>query len=223
MNLQMRIIPILLIFLGTLLSCKNSENKILPEKESQEDSVLSESTDKKYIANYRSNSRLYLINRTNDTLINIKEEGVEPNSIRLEDFDGDENTDLKYGFSSNYYYEKIWLYNQKEKSFRVIDSIDNPEFAYSKKLEKSNFYYSYTPNGCGKNNWISNLFSIENFKIQPKGFLEYKQCADDEKGLYFFKIVKGKKVLVEKVSLKKADKNDLNQKWKKFIHKITRS
>ncbi|WP_291275728.1 hypothetical protein [Flavobacterium sp.] len=216
----MRTIFILLTFLGTMLSCKNSENRAFSETESQKDSILYKSSDKNYTASYGSNSRLYLTNRKNDTLINIMEEGVAPNSIKFEDFDGDGNNDLKYGFSSNYYYEKVWLYNQKEKSFRVIDSIDNPEFAYSKKLENSNFYYSFSPNGCGKNNWISFLFSIENFKIKPKGFLEYRQCVDDEKGMYVYKIANGKKVLVEKVNLKEADQKDLNQNWKKFINKI---
>ncbi len=216
----MRTIFILLTFLGIMLSCKNSESRTFSETENQKDSIISKSSDKNYIANYRSNSRLYLINRKNDTLINIKEDGIAPNSIKFEDFDGDGNNDLKYGFSSNYYYEKVWLYNQKEKSFRVVDSIDHPEFAYSKKLEDSNFYYSFSPNGCGKNNWISYLFSIENFKIKPKGFLEYRQCVNDEKGMYVFKIVDGRKVLDEKINLNEANQKDLNQNWKKFINKI---
>jgi hypothetical protein len=219
-NLQMRTIFFLLIIIGTIFSCKNSENRTLSETENQKDSILYKSSDKNYNASYRSNSRLYLTNLKNDTLINIQEEGVAPNSIKLEDFDGDGNNDLKYGFSSNYYYEKVWLYSKKEKNFRIIDSIDHPEFAYSKKLENSNLYYSYSPNGCGKNNWISFLFSIENFKIKPKGFLEYRQCIDDEKGMYVVKILNGKKVLVEKVNLKEADQKDLYQNWKKYINKI---
>ena len=41
-----------------------------------------------------------------------------------------------------------------------------------------------------------------------------------KKECIFFKILNGKKVLVEKVNLKEADEKDLNQNWKKFMNKI---
>ena len=109
---------------------------------------------------------------------------------------------------------------QKEKNFRVIDSIDNPEFANSKKLVNSNFYYSYSPNGCGKNNWVSYLFLIVNFKVKPVAYIDYKQCEGDEKGMYLYKFQRGTKLLIEKLDRKESEINDLEFEWKSLMNKI---
>lgn len=60
----------------------------------------------------------------------------------------------------------------KTKRFRKIEDIDNPECAYSKNIKGTDLYYSFSPNGYGKNNWVSYLFSIKDSKVNPKGLIE---------------------------------------------------
>jgi hypothetical protein len=114
----------------------------------------------------------------------------------------------------------IMLFIPKTNQFRKIENIDNPEYAYSKKIKNTDFYFSYSPNGCGKNNWESYLFSIVDYKVVPKGHIEYKQCVDDEKGMYVFRIKNDEKILIEKVDLKEADNKELENHWINYLKKI---
>lgn len=214
-----------LFILSSILffSCQHPQKKVVVKKNKQKDtlvySIKAEILSQKYHADYRSNSMLYLINK-NDTLIAQKEEGLSPVPLKFEDYNGDGNLDIRYGYNSNYYFEMVILFDSKTKQFRKIENIDNPEYSYSKKLKKTDLYFSYSPNGCEKNNWESYLFSIENFKVLPLGRIKYKQCVDDEKGMYVFKINGKEKVLIDKLDLKKVDEKELEKHWEGYLDKL---
>ena len=219
----MYIKSILLLF-SSILLCSGEQSKLklitnIIEKDTLIYSVSAKILGTSYRADYRSNMMLYVINSKNDTLI-AQEEILSPVPLKFEDFNKDGALDIRYGYNSNYFYEKILLFDTKTKKFIKIEGIDTPEYAYSRKIKNTNLYYSYSPNGCGKNNWISYLFSIKDYKILPKGLIEYKQCMDDKKGMYIYKINNEKEILIDKIKLKEADKKELERHWKEHLNKI---
>ena len=223
---------ILFLISTLLLSCnqpkkkktvKNNIEKITKKDSDKDTLIYSVSTkiqNEKYTADYRSNMVLYII-RKNDTLITQKQEGLSPIPLKFEDFNHDGFLDIRYGYNSNYFYEMIMLFDFQTKQFKKIEDIDTPEYANSSIVKKTNLYYSFSPNECGKNNWESYLFSIKNYKVETKGLIQYKQCEDDEKGMYVFKIDNDKEIFIEKISLKEADKMQLENHWIKYLKKIT--
>lgn len=197
-------------------------NKVTFKNSKEKDTLIysfKTNLDVPYRADYRSNNRLYVITK-NDTLINQEEIGIIENTLRFEDYNNDGYFDLRYAYNSNYIYEMIMLFDSKAKLFRKIENIDIPEHAYSSNIKNTDLYYSYSPNGCGKNNWESYLFSISDYKVKPKGLIEYKQCVDDKKGMYVFKINGDEKVLIDMINLKEADKKKLENHWNKYLKKI---
>ncbi|TRX35060.1 hypothetical protein [Flavobacterium restrictum] len=216
---------ILILFSSIILfSGEHLKKKVIVRNVREKDTLIYSVSAKilgtTYHADYRSNSILYVINSKNDTITKQEEIGIAPNSLKFEDFNKDGTLDIRYGYNSNYYYEMILLFDSKTKKFRKIEDIDIPEYAYSKKNKNTDLYYSYSPNGCGKNNWTSYLFSINDYKIIPKGLIEYRQCVDDKKGMYVFKINNEKKILIDKITLKEADKKQLEKQWNEHLKKI---
>jgi len=209
-----------------LFSCEHSKKKLITEKIKEKDTLIytvsAKILDNTYRADYRSNMILYVITK-NDTLVAQKEEGLSPVPLKFEDYNKDGILDIRYGYNSNYYYyETIMLFNRKTKQFRKIENIDNPEYAYSEKIKNTDLYFSYSPNGCGKNNWESYLFSIKDYKVVPKALIQYKQCLDDEKGMYVFRIKNDEKILIEKIGLQEADNKELKNHWINYLNKIAR-
>jgi hypothetical protein len=138
-------------------------------------------------------------------LIKRKEEGISPVPLVFEDYNNDGYLDVRFGYNSNYYYETILLFIPKLKIFRQIDGIDNCDYAYSKNIKGIDFYYSYSPRACGKNNWISKLFVIKDFKITALGLIKHKQCEDEEKGMYVYRLSNDKEILIQKFSINESD------------------
>ena len=206
-----------------LISCENSNKKIIAKKIKEKDtliySVEAKILGENYHADYRSNMMLYVVIK-NDTLIDQKEEGLSPIPLKFEDYENDGNLDIRYGYNSNYFYEMIMMFDSKNKKFRKIENIDNPEYANSNKIANTDLYYSFSPNGCVKNNWESYLFLVKNYKVVPVGHIEYKQCVDDEKGMYVFEINGLDKILIDKLDLKEADKKELEKHWTGYLKKI---
>ena len=200
----------ILIFLSAILiiSCGNSNLLANNDKLSKDTLVYSVSAiiaGESFRADYRSNSMLYIINSKSDTLLNKKEDGISPVPLVFEDFNNDGFLDIRYGYNTNYYYEMILLFIPKKKGFREIDGIDNSDYAYSKNIKGTDFYYSYSPHGCGKNNWISKLYVIKDFKIIDVGLIKYKQCKDDDKGMYVYRLSNDKENLIKKFSINETD------------------
>ncbi|REG88540.1 hypothetical protein [Flavobacterium aquicola] len=216
---------LLLLFSSIILfSGEHLKKKVIDRNARKKDTLIYSASGKilgsTYQADYRSNSILYVINSKKDTITKQEEIGIAPNSLKFEDFNKDGKLDIRYGYNSNYYYEMILLFDSNTKKFKKIENVDSPEYAYSKKIKNTDLYYSYSPNGCGKNNWISYLFSIKDYKIIPKGLIEYRQCINDKKGMYVFKIDIEKKILIDKVNLKESDKKSLETQWNLYRKKI---
>ncbi|MES2544276.1 MAG: hypothetical protein V4548_05285 [Bacteroidota bacterium] len=186
-------------------------------------SVSAKILEDNYRADYRSNMFLYIINSKNDTLIAQREEGLSPVPLIFEDFNNDNLLDIRYGYNSNYFFEMILLFDPKTKQFVKINGIDSPDYAYSENIKGTELYYSYTPDGCGKNNWISNLFLVKDFKIIPIGIIKYKQCMDDEKGVYVYSISEEKETLMTSFSIIEANRHResfFKYYWKKNYKKF---
>ncbi|MBN2892118.1 MAG: hypothetical protein JXL97_09640 [Bacteroidales bacterium] len=198
-----------LFFLSFILfvSCGNSNlptNNVVLSKDSLVYSVSAVIDGECYNADYRSNSVLYITNSMNDTLIKKKEEGISPVQLVFEDFNNDGYLDIRYGYNSNYYFEMILLFIPETKEFKQIENNDDCDYAYSKNIKGTDFYYSFSPYLCGKNNWISKLYVIKDLKIKDKGLIHYKQCKDDDKGMYIYRLSDDNEILIKKFSLKEA-------------------
>ena len=107
-----------------LISCENSNKKIIAKKIKEKDtliySVEAKILGENYHADYRSNIMLYVVIK-NDTLIDQKEEGLSPIPLKFEDYDNDGNLDIRFGYNSNYFYEMIMMFDSKTKKFRKIE------------------------------------------------------------------------------------------------------
>jgi hypothetical protein len=149
---------------------------------------------------------------------------VPPDAIKIEDYNHDGVKDIRYGYNSNYFYENILVFDFTSQTWMELKNIKKTEFAYSEQIPRSNVYYSFTPNGCGKNNWLSYLFVIDNLTVKPIGLLQYRQCQDDQKGIYIYKLAKTGQKLMQKLPLQPVgDEIDFyKQYWKKHFKEYLR-
>jgi len=207
MLLKMKHCTLLLLIVHFSISCSIQglrANNNTSLKDSLVYSVSNIIAGETYRADYRSNSMLYIIRSENDTVVTRKEEGISPVPLVFEDYNNDGYPDVRYGYNSNYYYETILLFIPDTKEFRPIEGIDDCDYAYSKNIKGTGFYYSYSPNGCGKNNWISKLFVIKDYRIRDLGLIKYKQCEDEDKGMYVYRLTNDTEILIEKFPINES-------------------
>jgi hypothetical protein len=138
---------------------------------------------------------------------------ILPGEIRIEDYNNDGVKDIRYGYNSNYYCENVLLFDPASKTWKEIKDMNSTHFAYSQRIPQTQVYYSYSPDGCGKNNWVSYLFIIKDFTVKPIGLIQYKQCQDDQNGIYFYKIYKGTKKLLRKLPLQPMNKGNIYESY----------
>jgi hypothetical protein len=184
------------------VTCENRQDSLRYYKE-----ILYKT--KKIAVSYTSQGTLVIKDLVLQTIIKRDTLGDVPlRSIKIEDYNHDSVMDIRYGYNSNYFYENIFLYDFASKTWRELKNVKGPNYAYSKQIPNANVYYSYSADGCGKNNWLSYLFVINRFSVQPIGLLQYRQCADDEKGIYLYKVSKKGQKFKKKLPLKPVGNED---------------
>jgi hypothetical protein len=76
----------------------------------------------------------------------------------------------------------LYLFDSKANRFKKVKDFD--KFPEAIKLRSNpKYYYSYHRAGCADANWISDLFTITNFKAIQVGHIDAQGC-DFEKELY---------------------------------------
>lgn len=78
------------------------------------------------------------------------------------DFNKDGFPDILLSYMGNTTSNFLYLFDGASKKFRNIDGFINFPNAIQLK-ENPEYYFSYYPNGCNDLNWVSDLFTIENF------------------------------------------------------------
>ena len=154
------------------------------------------------------------------TLKNLKGEILyknnnNPSEFKFIDFNEDGFLDIVLYFITNTpSVNEILIFHPESKCFIEIVNFSN--FLSSKKIKKTNYYYSYKRNGCADSNWISDLFYFEKNKAVKIGNIFTVECNNEnENGIFFYKVTGENKKQIEFISI---DKKPFESKWK-FIEK----
>lgn len=127
--------------------------------------------------------------------------------FELKDFNLDGFLDVITYHPSNNYLCNLLIYNPNREKFEFIENFY--KYSYSQNLNSSKFYYSYSGAGCAQNDWLSYLYSIENYKISVLGLIEGFGCLpNDTNGVYIYKISQNDTILIQYIK----DENGLGQK-----------
>lgn len=132
--------------------------------------------------------------------------------FEVKDFNSDGFLDVITYHPSNGYLCSLLIYNPDKEKFEFIENFY--KYSYSQNLDSSKFYYSYSGAGCAQNDWLSYLYSIENYKISVVGLIEGFGCLpNDTNGVYIYKISKNDTVLIQYIK----DESGLGQKKFEFL------
>lgn len=151
------------------------------------DTTLSHSKTKISVQIKSLNKDYILLTITNNSKVLISDTlSTAASNPEFIDFNKDSNQDIMFSFIGNNATYRLYLFDTKNKTFKNVKGFD--KFPYAVQL-KSNpkFYYSYHRAGCADMNWVSDLFTIENFSTVHKGHI-YGQGCDYEIETYPQKI-----------------------------------
>jgi hypothetical protein len=134
----------------------------------------------------------------NLTIIDEKEDTVyvhrnyATNGFEFEDFDNDGLLDIRlYQLSNIEGISELIMYSKTSKSFQEI--LNFTDFPDPKKIDSSEFWYSYQRAGCADLNWESKLFKIVDFRAIEVGEINGFFCDNEpNKGIFIYR-TSGKK------------------------------
>ncbi|WP_348717897.1 hypothetical protein [Tenacibaculum sp. 190130A14a] len=156
----------------------------------------------------------------NFTVVNAKGETVyqnkeNPFDFEFSDFNGDGYSDIKMNYVSNTPgLQELLLFDKESNSFVEVQSFN--KFPNSKRIQETEFYYSYRGAGCADYDWKSELFKITESQITVYGIIKGFSCLENEtNGIYIYKIIDSEKKLLKYI---KRDHGNWNKKWD-FIEK----
>jgi hypothetical protein len=167
-----------LFFLFNLLVLK-SQN--IPYNIQYSDSLIV--NDKKIKIQLTDKNVFYILSE-NDT---IKEDDYYPSDITFFDFNEDGLIDIKISFLSNTPgFCDIYMYNKSIDFYHKVNGLNN--IFEPQKLNGTEYYYSYSRNGCADENWISELFKIKDNNVIKIAQIQAIACESDNKkvGIYVF-------------------------------------
>lgn len=139
--------------------------------------------------------------------------------IEFVDFDNDKNIDILVNYIGNNPTIELYLFDPKNNDFKFIEGFI--KFCDSKPLKSNTkYYYSYQRAGCADQNWVSDIFTIDNFNIIHLGHIYGMSCDDSPNIIEIYKITDNneeKRKLIEKLPYDKNIATN-NDKWD-FIEK----
>lgn len=139
--------------------------------------------------------------------------------IDFVDFDKDKNTDILVSYIGNNPTKELYIFDPKNNDFKFIDGYIKYCESTPLKTNKQ-YYYSYQRAGCADQNWISDIFIIDNFKIIHLGHIYGMSCDDSPKIIEIYKITDNneeQRKLIEKLPYDKNITTNYD-KWD-FIEK----
>lgn len=163
------------------------------------------------------NADIALLTANSNQLDTIYYNGLS--RIDFIDFDNDKNIDILVSYIGNNPTKELHLFDPKNNDFRFLDGFI--KFCDSSPLKSNTkYYYSYQRAGCADQNWVSDIFTIDNFKIIHLGHIYGMSCDDSTKIIEIYKITDNneeKRKLIEKLPYDKNIATN-NDKWD-FIEK----
>lgn len=124
---------------------------------------------------------LYKVTCGNKKILHSKKEKGGSSGWDLIDFNKDGYPDILISYMGNNYSAEIYLFNPTaDKYVEVKDFIKFPEAIQLKS--NPNYYYSYHRAGCADMNWVSDLFTIKNYKAIHLGEIYGQGCDYEDDG-----------------------------------------
>ncbi len=140
--------------------------------------------------------------------------------IQITDFNKDGYKDILLSYpangAANFTYD-LYLFDTAINSFKSIAGFEDYPEALSLTVDHR-YYYSYERAGCADMNWVSDLFTIQNFKIIHLGHIDGKGCDDADKSNEVIKAYKSinynndKETLIEQLPYN-SNIPDNTSKW----------
>ena len=162
-----------------------------------------------------------------DTLI---EDGY--NGIDFIDLNKDKNLDILTSYIGNNGIYFLYLFDPASNTFKNLDGFEKYPDAVQLKTN-GKYYYSYHRAGCADANWVSDLFTIKDFKTIQIGHIYGQGCDSDIKEdpqvIEIYKVInddEGKGELIEKLPYLKnipvfgAKWNFIEKYWNKNFTKF---
>jgi hypothetical protein len=126
-------------------------------------------------------------------------------NLEFPDFDKDGYRDIMLTYMGNNFSYDLYLFDKTNNAFRFVEGFDR--FPYPQQLKtNSKYYFSYHRAGCADNNWVSDLFLIENFRTIHLGKIYGKGCdadiEEEPQSIEIYKIIdntEDKPVLIAKI------------------------
>jgi hypothetical protein len=132
--------------------------------------------------------------------------------IEFPDIDTDGYSDVLLSYLGNNASHLLYLFDPKTNQFREISDYERYPDAVRLK-SNSRYFYSYHRAGCADMNWVSDLFTIANFKIVQLGHIYGDGC--EEQIIDVYKTIDNdeqKRKLIAKLSYSKYI-TDFADKW----------
>lgn len=162
-----------------------------------------------------------------ETIVDTLDQPTAIGYMEAVDFDKDGNSDILLDYIGNNPTFHLYLYDISTSTFRHIDNYLS--FPEGQQLEGNReLYYSYHRAGCADLNWVSDLFTIKDFKITHLAHLYAEGCEGEQQGISVFKVIANKSdstTLIETIkysSEQNDSKGDIikkywNENWTKFL------
>ncbi len=126
------------------------------------------------------------------------------------DIDGDGFKDIRvFVFSNTPNQCENYLFDKISKTFRLIENC----YLDIQLIRGTKLFYTYSSTGCSDMSWESHLSKIENWQEINIGFMNTKDCGDEDDGIYIYKINGNDEKLISTIKIKKFDNNGKNNKW----------
>jgi hypothetical protein len=140
-------------------------------------------------------------------------------NLEFIDLNRDNNKDILISYIGNNPTNELYLFDPNTNSFRWLDGFINFPAAVQLKAYPK-FYYSYHRAGCADQNWVSDLFTIQNFKTIEIGHIYGKSCEDQPKEIEIYKVTNNNEEEAKLIKKLPYTKNitDYCDKWN-FIDK----
>jgi hypothetical protein len=151
--------------------------------------------------------KLFVLNSNSDTVLSNFDLYAD---FEFDDFNDDSLSDIIIPRSGNIPgLQDLLLFDVTKMGFTLVKNFDR--FPDAKRIEGTDYYYSYHRSGCADNFWNSDLFSIDNFEAHILGDIAGNECEGDT-GIVVYRIANRDTTAVDTFTLNVLESYD-DRKW----------
>lgn len=183
------------------------------------DTLITINKNKFRIQTTENSNKDLILNISLNSKVKLKEKISKNGLLGIEfiDFDKDNNKDIRLTYLDNNLSNSLYLFDPEINNFSKLVGFE--KFPEAIQLKSNpNYYYSYHRAGCADLNWVSDLFTIEDFKSKHIGHIYANGCESETNSetLNTYKVLNNNeknKKLIDKLNYSKSLPT-LDMKWK---------